>query len=55
MGSGPSGMDHSFRDPLVVEVHDLFTHVDIVDKSRAAVADAQTVIGVIDGDPLGCG
>ncbi len=46
VGGGAAGVDHSFRDPLVVEVGDLLAQVVVLQQHGAASARLQRVVGV---------
>ena len=52
VGAGTAGVHHPFRDALVVEVGDLLAGVEILQQRRAAFADRQRVVGVVDPNAL---
>src|SRR5699024_8008043 len=52
MGAGTSSMHHSFRDALVVEVHDLLAQVVVLQQRRPSRTGLQGVVGVSQREAL---
>src|SRR6202012_4017852 len=53
MGGRAPGMDDTFGDPFVVEVHDFLAQMEIVEQRRTPLADPETVVGVVNRDTCG--
>src|SRR3970282_2418884 len=47
-----AGVDHPFRDALVVEARDLLAQVEVLDERGATCAGAERVVGLRDADAL---
>jgi precorrin-3B methylase len=47
-------VDHSLRDPLVIEVSDLLPGMEVLQQRRTAFARGQRVVGVVDPNALLC-
>ena len=50
MSGRTPGVNNTFGYPLMVEVHDLLAQMEIVQQRRAALADPQAVVRVVNGD-----
>ena len=48
---GAAGVNDPFGDALMVEMHDLLTQMEIVEQSRAPLADPEAVVRVIHRNP----
>jgi hypothetical protein len=55
VGRGASCVYDPFRNPLVVEVSDLFAEVEILEQRRSPLAGLERMIGVWQADALGGG
>ncbi len=53
VSGGAAGMDHSFRNPFVVEVGDLLAQVEVLEQRRPSIAGLERVIGVGQPQHLG--